>query len=113
MTLVINQAKPSVSQAQGRSRKQWKDLPGIFVGPWSPSSGNTILMPAGIPGLMGIVKIFSIDNVVDLSSPTKTNFWIFIFFIPPKNTYDKTFPLVFYFLRLLYVKAYVAYVIHI
>jgi len=41
---------------------------------------------------MGIVKIFSIDNVVDLSSPTKTNFWIFIFFIPPKNIYNKTFP---------------------
>lgn len=84
----------NVSQAQGRSRRQWKDLPGIFVGPWSPSSGNTILVPARIPGLIGIVKIFSIDNVVDLSSPTKTNFWIFIFFIPPKNTYDETFPAV-------------------
>jgi len=35
---------------------------------------------------MGIVKIFSIDLVVDLSSPTKTNVCILIFFIPPKNT---------------------------
>jgi len=65
---------------------RYRRLPDMLLGPSSPFSRKAILVPAGSPGLMGIVKIFSINSVVDLSSPANVNFCIFTFFIPPKNT---------------------------